>query len=652
MPAAVYNNKSSGQRMVRLNEKQLDVKIDFIRDYMGSSNAATSSRFDANANVSKKNIATLSAEINKDINIQINRHMLRNKIRDMFGEELAVEYERQINEHEIYAHDETHLFPYCVSITMYPFLINGLRGLGGESSYPRHSDSFAGSFVNLVFAVSSQFSGAVATGEWLMYFDYFCRRDFGENYLVTHTKKIENHLQHMVYALNQPAAARGYQSAFWNISIFDKYYFESLFENFMFPINNDEDKSLYEACPDLFKPNWETVSKLQGFFMNWFNKERTRALLTFPVVTAALLLDEQTKKPRDIDFVDMLAQEMSEGNSFFIYSSPSADSLSSCCRLRNEMSENTFSFTLGAGGIATGSINVITMNINRLVQDALRECAAPNEQVLHRMLQEQVEKIHRYQIAYRRIMEEFKEKGLLTIYEAGFIDLNKQFLTLGVNGLVEAAEVWGIRPGNNEEYISWVGRLLKVVYDTNKKGARAYKVKFNTEMVPAENLGVKNSRWDKYKGYEAPRECYNSYFYPVEDQSINVLDKFILHGEKVVKYLDGGSALHLNLEQYLSKVQYLKLFDIAGMCGTNYWTTNSLVTICNECNYIDKEKQLSCSKCGSADIDYATRVIGYLKKISSFSLDRQKESSLRFYHPTSTSCLNPKKMVDAATNKE
>jgi ribonucleoside-triphosphate reductase len=620
----------SGNKMVRLSEKQLEIKRDFIMDYMGNSNAATSSKFDANANVSKKNIATLSAEINKDINIQINRYILREKIAEMFNRELADEYIRQLENHEIYSHDETNLAPYCVSITMYPFLRNGLRDLGGESHYPKHTDSFAGSFVNLVFAVSSQFSGAVATGEWLMCFDYYCRRDYGDNYLDTNTKRVENHLQHMVYALNQPAAARGYQSAFWNISIFDRYYFESLFENFMFPVNTKEDEDLYAQNPGLFKPNWATIDRLQKFFMKWFNKERTRALLTFPVVTAAMLIDPDTKKPRDSEFAGFLAQEMAEGNSFFIYSSDKADSLSSCCRLRNELSDNTFSFTLGAGGIATGSINVISMNMNRFVQDIMRD--EKDEKLLHERLKEQVAKIHKYQIAYLKIMEAFLNNGLLTIYEAGFISLKKQFLTLGVNGLVEAAEAWGLRAGNNEDYIGWMSRLLKVIYDENKAGNQLYKVKFNTELVPAENLGVKNSKWDKKGGYYVTRECYNSYFYPVEDMEVNVVDKFILHGDRIVKYLDGGSALHLNLEQYLTKEQYLQLFDIAGKCGTNYWTTNCLVTVCNACSNIDKNKLNECPVCHSVDVDYATRVIGYLKKVSSFSIDRQKEEGKRFYH--------------------
>lgn len=614
-------SSDGGIKMVRLTKDQLNTKADFIKDYMGDSNAATSSKFDANANVSKKNIATLSAEINKDINIQINRHLLESKIKDIFGQATSDEYIRQLESHEIYAHDETGLTPYCVSITMYPFLLDGLTGLGGESKAPKHCDSFAGSFVNLVFAVSSQFSGAVATPEWLMMLDYFCRSDYGDNYLQTHQKRIENHLQHMVYALNQPAAARGYQSAFWNIAIFDEYYFNGLFDNFVYP--------------DGSRPKWETINKLQTFFMKWFNKERTRALLTFPVVTAAMLLDDKTHTPKDVYFADMLAQEMSEGNSFFIYTSENVDSLSSCCRLRNELADNTFSFTLGAGGIATGSINVITLNMSRLVQNACNkepQGAGKDINKIKKHLLEEVEKIHKYQAAYRVLMEEFLRQKLLTVYEAGFIGLDKQFLTLGVNGLVEAAEYCGLEPSNNPEYIDFVSQLLKVIYDANKVGKATYGYKFNTEMVPAENLGVKNARWDRKDGYFVPRDCYNSYFYAVEDHDTNVIDKFVLHGRQVVQYLDGGSALHLNTAQYLTKKQYLQLFNIAGQCGTNYFTSNTLVTVCNTCGHIDKNTRTECSQCQSKDIDYATRVIGYLKKISSFSIDRQKEAAKRHYH--------------------
>ena len=588
--------------MLKLTKDQIDEKINFIKNYITSQNAADASKLDANANVSSKNIATMEAELNKDINIQINRTLVSNKISELFGSELAKEYIRQIENHEIYVHDETSLKPYCASINMYPFLLDGLTKLGGESKAPKHLESFCGSFVNLVFAVSSQFAGAVATVEFLMYFDYFARKDYGDDYLNTHKNIIENSLQHVVYAINQPAAARGYQSVFWNISIYDKPYFDSLFGEFVFP--------------DMTKPSCDSLMNLQSFFLSWFNKERVKAILTFPVVTSAMLV--KNGKPVDTQFSKMCAKELSEGNSFFIYQSENADSLASCCRLRNEISDNTFSYSLGAGGVSTGSINVITMNMNRLIQDGsnIKEC---------------LEKIHKYQVAYRRIMEEYESNNMLPVYSSKMITLDKQFLTIGINGMVEASESKNITPGNNKEYKEFVTNILKIIYDSNKEAKLKWGYMFNTEFVPAENLGVKNSKWDREDGYLVNRDCYNSYFYVVESDT-NILDKFILHGNELIKYLDGGSALHLNLEQYTTQEGFEKLINVAAQTGCNYFCFNIKITICNDCDHIDKKTRQNCEKCGSTNIDHATRVIGYLKRVNSFSKSRQIEHKLRHYH--------------------
>jgi ribonucleoside-triphosphate reductase len=590
--------------MIQLTNDQVRSKCNWIRNYITAPTAADGSTMDANANVSSKNIATMQSEINKDINIQVNRSLIQERIKRLFGTRLSKEYVRELEDHVIYTHDETSLMPYCVSITMYPFLLNGLSGLGGESEAPNHINSFCGGFINLVFAVASQFAGAVATPEFLMYFDYFARKDLGENYLETHRSQVENLLQSVVYSLNQPAAARGYQSVFWNISLFDSEYFDGIFGEFMFP--------------DGDKPVWKSVDALQNFFLEWFNNERTKAILTFPVVTVAMLGDTEKGEPVDTKFARNIATEMSKGNSFFIYTSNSADSLASCCRLRNEMSENQFSYSLGAGGVATGSINVITLNINRLIQEG-------------KSLRAAIDRIHKYQIAFRKLMEEYQKNGLLPVYDAGFIDLDKQFLTIGINGMVEAAEYMGIEPGNNDEYKQFVSSNLKIIYDANKEAKAKYGYMFNTEFVPAENLGVKNANWDKSDGLFSPRDCYNSYFYPVENKDINIIDKFILHGEEIVKYLDGGSALHLNLEQLLDSEGVYELIKLAIKTGTNYFTFNVKSTICNTCGYIDKNTLLSCSKCGSTNIDYATRIIGYLKRVSAFSQPRSFEESLRVY---------------------
>ena len=589
--------------MLKLDDKHIKQKLQFIDSYLNAETAADGAKLDANANVTHKNIATLEAELMKDYFIQVNRALVSNKIEELFGHELALEYQRQIEAHEIYVHDETSLKPYCTSITMYPFLLNGLTELGGESKAPQHIESFCGSFVNLVFAISAQFAGAIATVEFLIYFDHFARRDYGENYLNTHAKEVANHLQHVVYALNQPAAARGYQSVFWNISLYDKFYFDSMFGEFVFP--------------DMSKPEWKNIESLQAFFLDWFNNERKRAVLTFPVVTAAMLTKNGAVK--DVNFAATCAKAMSEGNSFFVYQSESADSLASCCRLRNEITDNTFSYSLGAGGVSTGSINVITINMNRLIQDG-------------RDLSSEVQKIHKYQVAYRRLIEEYKAAGALPVYDAGFISLDKQFLTLGVNGLAEAAEFLGIEVGNNRKYKDFVRAQLQVIYEQNRTASKHFNCQFNTEFVPAENLGVKNAKWDRQDGYLVNRDCYNSYLYLVENTNTTHIDKFILHGKELNQYLDGGSALHLNLEETLTYKNALNLLNIAAKAGCNYFCVNVKITICNTCEAIDKRTLHACPSCGSEDIDHGTRVIGYLKRVSAFSKGRRDEHALRHYH--------------------
>lgn len=600
--------------------RTLTSKKQFIKDYAKASNAATGSKYDSNANVTEKNIVTLNGELFKGDIIKVNRTILTDKIREMYGEDLAKEYIQMLESHVLYKHDETSIMPYCVAITMYPFLLEGLQPIGGLSAKPKNLDSFCGMFVNLVFAISSQFAGAVATGEFLMYFDYFARKEWGDDYWKRPEEMVDKHrnidktleqkFQQIVYSINQPAAARNFQSVFWNISYFDKYYFEGLFGEFVFP--------------DGSKPQWDSLNWLQKKFMSWFNEERTKCILTFPVETVALLTDGEDI--RDKEWADFTAEMYSKGHSFFTYTSDSADSLSSCCRLRNEVSDNQFSYSLGAGGIATGSKSVMTLNINRLVQDAVNKGYDMID-----YLRSQVQKVHKFQTAYNELLKDYLKDGLLTVYTAGFINLKKQYLTVGVNGVIEAAEFLGIEVSDNDTYREFMQSILKTISDENRK-AKTKELMFNTEFVPAENLGVKHANWDRKDGYFVPRDCYNSYFYAVEDTSLTILDKFKLHGKEYVTNLDGGSACHVNLEEHLTKDQYRNLLKVAAVNGTNYFTFNIPNTICNDCGHIDKRYLHECPKCGSKNIDYATRIIGYLKRISNFSEARQKEASKRYYY--------------------
>lgn len=597
-------------------------KVKFLTDYCAASNAATGSKYDANANVEHKNIATLIGELPKSNFIRLNRRLLTDHIKKMYGKELADRYIYMLDRHFIYKNDETSLANYCASITMYPWLIGGTLSIGGNSTAPTNLKSFCGGFVNMVFMVSSMLSGACATPEFLMYLNYFIGKEYGSDYWRNADKVVDMSIkqrtidkivtdcfEQIVYSINQPSGARNYQAVFWNIAYYDRPYFESLFGVFRFP--------------DGSKPDWDSLSWLQKRFMKWFNKERTKTVLTFPVETMALLT--KNGDVIDTEWGDFTAEMYSEGHSFFTYMSDNADSLSSCCRLRNEIQDNGFSYTLGAGGVSTGSKSVLTININRCVQYAEKQGIDYKE-----FLSDVTDLVHKVQLAYNENLKELQRAGMLPLFDAGYINIARQYLTIGVNGLVEAAEFLGLKINDNPDYLAFVRSVLGIIEQYNKQ-YRSKEVLFNCEMIPAENVGVKHAKWDREDGYFVPRDCYNSYFYVVEDNSLNVIDKFKLHGAPYIEHLTGGSALHMNLEEHLSKPQYRQLLKVAATEGCNYFTFNIPNTICNDCGHIDKRYLKECPHCHSHNIDYMTRVIGYLKRVSNFSAARQEESMRRYY---------------------
>ena len=614
-------------RQQHTEDRETLEKMKFLSDYCEAKNAATGSKFDANANVEHKNIATLIGELPKQGFIRLNRRLLVERIKKMYGKPLADEYIDLLTHHFIYKNDETNLANYCASITMYPWLIGGTTSIGGNSTAPTNLKSFCGGFINMVFMVSSMLAGACATPEFLMYMNYFIQKEYGKDYWKradevvdlsvkrrTIDKIITDDFEQIVYSLNQPTGARNYQAVFWNISYYDRPYFESLFGNFYFP--------------DGSQPDWESLSWLQKRFMTWFNQERLKTVLTFPVETMALLAENGDCK--DHEWGDFAAQMYAQGHSFFTYMSDNADSLSSCCRLRNEIQDNGFSYTLGAGGVSTGSKSVLTINLNRCIQYAVNHDLDYKEYLTHI-----IELCHKVQLAYNENLKELLHNHMLPLFDAGYINIDRQYLTIGINGLVEAAEFMGLDINPNDDYKKFVQGVLGLI-ETQNKAFRTKEAMFNCEMIPAENVGVKHAKWDKEDGYFVPRDCYNSYFYRVEDNSLTILDKFKLHGKPYIEHLTGGSALHMNLEEHLSEPQYRQLLRVAAQEGCNYFTFNIPNTICNDCGHIDKRYLHECPHCHSKNVDYLTRIIGYMKRVSNFSVPRQEEAHRRYYIHTDT----------------
>lgn len=512
-----YPNIAKSYILYREKHKEARTRIKrlhYMEEYKNNQeNAATSSNTDPNANTAIKNVASLEAEVYKDENRLIQRQRMKDKLNELFPE-LAKQYEKDLNNHIIYTNDEASTpVPkfYCMAVSLYPLMLEGVGNIDGVTPTPPNDlESFSGQLTNLIFTLSSQCKGAVAVGSYFIALNYYTIMEFGDKWYDkldlcatspyikiqrTVRDRIYKAFSQFVWGINQPAGNRSYQSPFTNISYFDKTYFKAMFGEFYYP--------------DGTKPEWKAIDTLQRLFMKWFNKLRTKAIVAFPVETFAMV--HNGKNIINKEYKDLCAEMYAEKHSFFTYISDSADSLASCCRLRNQIDKNTFSPTSGLTGIMTGSCNVITLNINRIVQDWYKSLNIGSQFPLtyHKSLSEYLskilERVYKYHIAYKTILYDWEDAGMFTCCNAGYIHIKKLYSTIGINGLNEAAEFLGLKVNNNEEYIKFLQLILSTIKEQNTKHSINDKKRpflFNSEVVPAESLASKNYNWDKKDGLE------------------------------------------------------------------------------------------------------------------------------------------------------
>ncbi len=647
-----YQEIADCYQAYRLDHKQarfIRGRIDYMDDYANSdNNASTSSETDDNANVTMKNVANLEGEVYKVTNRRIHRQRLKDKINEQNpGEDLGKQYIEDLEHWLIYTNDEASspvVKPYCMAATLYPLMTEGVGKIDGVTpSEPNDIRSFSGQVTNLTFLLSASAKGAIALGDYIIALNYYVIAEFGPKWYekldvvitnehslkpMTIKRAIRKGMKHFIYGVNQPAGNRSYNSPFSNISYYDKTYFKSIFEDFYYP--------------DGTQPEWKAIDTLQRIFMELHRELRLIKPLTFPVTTMAMVHDGHDVI--DKEYKELCAEEWAKGGSFFCYLSDNPSALASCCRVLNEMQENTFSSTTGLTGIMTGSCNVITLNINRIVQDWRRDrykIAFKNPLIvtdyssLKDYLISILERVYKYHIAYKTMLYDLEDKGMFAPSNGGYIYMKKLYSTIGILGYCEAAQFLGMKVSNNKEYIEFLQLICGTIKEQNKLHSIHDKKRpflFNSEAIPGESLGVKLYEHDKKDGYWVPenQNLYNSYFYNPWDNT-SILDKFILHGKQIAPYMDGGQALHANLDAHLTKNQYLKLIDFAIEQGTNYFTFNIPISECKNCGHVVNAPVQECPKCGSKNIDYWTRIIGYLRPVSAFSNPRKIEQKKRVY---------------------
>lgn len=652
--ASVYSTYRKEQSRYR----EIINKVNYQDEFVNSAeNAATSSETDANANVSSKNVATLEGEDRKRENRQIQRYRMKKQLKKMFPE-VASQYSKDLENYIIYTHDEAStsvLKPYCKAASLYPLMSEGVGNIDMVTpDAPNDIQSYSGQVTNLVFLLSSQCKGAVAVGEYLIALNYYVIAEFGnqwynkldciisnDHWLKTVTIKdyIRKGMKTFIYGVNQPAGNRSFNSPFSNISYYDKTYFKALFEEFYYP--------------DGTQPKWEAIDCLQRIFMELHRELRLIKPLTFPVTTMAMV--HNGKDVIDKEYKELCAEEWAKGGSFFCYLSDNPSSLASCCRVLNEIQDNTFSSINGLQGIMTGSANVITLNINRILQDWWYEIDGEHidgyghsdEEILEIVKNEGfkeyliniLERVYKYHIAYKTMLYEWEEKGVFASSNAGYIFIKKLYSTIGVIGYCEAAQFLGLEISNNKEY----KEFLQIIFGTIKEQNKLHSIRdkkrpflFNSEAIPGENVAVKLYEWDKNDGYYVPNDqnLYSSYFFKQWDPNISVLDKLRLHNKEINAYCDGGQACHIHLDEHLSKEQYLKIIDFCTEEGTNYFTFNIPMSECKDCGHVVNAPIKECPICKSTNIDWWVRIIGYLRPISAYSKPRQIEAEKRIYSKT------------------
>lgn len=633
----LYREQHKQARLVRS-------RLDYMQEYADNNeNAASSSETDSNANVAMKNVANLEGEVYKVLNRTVQRQRMKDELNELYpNQNLGHQYIKDLRNHILYQHDESStpvLKFYCQADSLYPLMTEGVGNIDGVTPTPPNDlESFCGQMRNLVFLLSSQCKGATAYAGYNVALAYYIRKEFGEQWynkldvvytnehvLSSHTigHKIAKAIKDFIWSINQPAGNRSFNSPFTNISWFDKYYFQAMYGEFRYP--------------DFTEAKWEEIDVLQRMEMRILRELRLITPLTFPVTTISLLYDSKTKEFKDKEYYQLACEEYAKGGSFFTYMNDNPASLASCCRVLNEMEDNTFSSTTGMNGEMTGSCNVMTLNLNRITQDWFKLSTTTQRDLsLADYLKSILERVYKYQIAYKTMLYDMEDKGMFAASNGNYIYMKKLYSTIGIIGYMEAAEFLGLKIGYNKEYTEFLETILKTLKEQNKLHSiydKKRPFKFNTEAIPGENLGVKLYNWDKADGYEVTpnRERYSCYFFNPWDKSISILDKIKLHGGQIAKSISGGQAAHLNLDAHLSYNQYAHLLQYAANVGCNYFTFNIPMSKCQECGHVVNAPISKCPKCGGTHIKYYTRIIGYLTAVDNWSDPMQQEFKERVF---------------------
>ena len=590
--------------------KQTDM-VAFSKKFFGKADLITADvSVDSNANVDDTSIIAYEAEVPKPL-FRVNAYYLLWKYgKKLFSKEEAEKLCKAQFYKEFYIND-FHKFavcPYCFNFSCLDVVFSGLPFVNKIKSLPpKHLNSYVNQIIQFVTYASNSVAGAVGLADFLICLSYYYDKEILVGAITD--ADVEQQLQSFIFSVNQPFRG-GHQSAFTNVSLFDTNFLTKLCNEYRFP--------------DGSKPNIDTVEKLQVMFMNVMNKTLEQTPCTFPVTTACFSVDEN-KQILDEQFLWLVCNKNLKYG-WMNYYSGSTSTLSSCCRLRSEADHEYFN-TFGAGGTKIGSLSVTTINLPRIAYEVkhkqfMYEKNADIKELFLEELKEKVKMCAEVNAIKRHIIKKRIKNGNLPLYTLGFMDINKQYSTCGLNGINEAVEICGydILDDAGSEFVN---QILTTVNQVNKEQEKRFGYPHNCEQTPSENSAIKLAQSDKILGYNDKYEFYSNQFIPLTVQT-DILNRILLQG-KFDHLMTGGAIMHINIaEQIKNPMLLYSLVKSSVKHGVIYQAVNYVLNVCEEGHVTVGRNESVCPICNKPITDKLTRVVGFLTNTKNWHLKRRE----------------------------
>lgn len=609
--------------------KQLDVN-QFAKDFFGRKTNTADVSVDANSNVSLKNTIIFDQEMAKPLKLIYSYYRMWKGLKKKFGLEYANEAVRKQLTGEIYINDfhgfASNLY-YCYNYSTLDTAQKGIpKGIDAEKSRPtKYLNTFMEHLQLFCIHAGNSSLGAVGLADLLLTMSAYAKRVLtvkGDQHVNFVSEEdcwtyIKEKMTNFIYFLNQPN--RVVQSLFSNVSIYDDNFLDTLLDYYFI----EADDTIYFAEKDI-------VKRMQVMFLETMNDIMEQRITTFPVVTACFSLDDD-RNIQDEDFLRMVLEMDSKFRFVNLYAGATS-TLSSCCRLRSDKT-NKYMNSLGSGSTKIGSLGVCTQNLPRLAY-----MSNGSIEVFKDMLRENIIMSQRINGVKRAIIKNAVDKNMVPVYNLGYVDLKTQYSTTGVVGIYEALQTLGYDI-KSEQGEALAEEILKFIGEVTDECSEEQKAPCNVEQIPAENVAVKLAKKDRLLGFNDKYEIYSNQYVPLKDNSADMFTRIRLVAH-LDKYMSGGSILHININE--SDVSTDTLIDLAKAMykqGVVYFAFNRLLAECTDCDHVfttNKEtfdkNEVVCPKCGSHNTECALRIVGFIRKFSSWSSERQAEGKQRKFY--------------------